>query len=112
MPVEDSTAVALTSLLLLGGVQLMDQLGPGMAEVRAADANDVTVRGQLNTAELVAGGTVLAAGVLVAVMARRWEPVAMAALVVTGSLVAYELAWRADSGTAIDPSRGAIISSS
>ena len=102
MALDDSAAISVTSLVFLGGVQLMQQLGPGIDEVRTAKPGDPKMRAQLNVAELTAGGTVLAAGATISALAGRWEPIAMALVVVIGSTAAYEMAWRA-SGTTHDP---------
>lgn len=105
MALDDGAVVSMTSLLFLGGVQLMQELGPGIAEVRTARPGDPKVRARLNIGEAVAGGTVLGAGLTLSWLAGRWEPLVMSAVVVGGSVLAYELAWRGSQDT-VDPVSG------
>lgn len=109
MALDEGAAISMTSLLFIGGVQLMQDLGPGIETARTAKPGDAKVRARLNIGEFVAGSTVLGAGLVLSLMAERWEPLIMAGVVVGGSCLAYEIAWRQPNDT-VDPLSGTHMS--
>lgn len=87
MPALDSsTAVALTGLVTMQGVQMFAQQAPKVSEVRRASPSDNGLRADLRVAELQAGSVMVLAGVAVSSMtgeaAPMWLAIATTALMV------------------------------
>lgn len=83
---DSNLAVPLTGLLTLGATQLFAAQAPKLADLRATDPSDDTVRGVLRVAEVQTVGVAVLAGLTLAMMtgqsAPLWLAIASSALTI------------------------------
>jgi hypothetical protein len=86
----DSTAVAITGLVVFQGAQLMGSAGPKVAEIRAASGDDPVMRANVQAAEVVGAVPIIAAGAAIAWLSGDARPLVVAVCAAVVLIGVYE----------------------